>query len=109
MTHSSRRQFCGRTRREFLWQAGGGFTALPLISLLSQDGFLSGEARAAERCILLEGTNRDVAISRHISVFLCNTPGGQMIYVTRSTWLNGRSTLLASFRDLQSLVSKPRP
>ncbi len=32
-------QFCGRTRREFLWQAGGGFTGLALTALLDRDGF----------------------------------------------------------------------
>jgi hypothetical protein len=39
---------CGRTRREFLWEAGGGFTGLALTALLSQDGFFKGAARAAE-------------------------------------------------------------
>ena len=39
---------CGRTRREFLWQVGGGFAGLALLDLLSADGFLGGEARAAE-------------------------------------------------------------
>ena len=29
--HDSTRQFCGRTRREFLWEAGGGFTASPAV------------------------------------------------------------------------------
>ncbi|MEZ6107144.1 MAG: DUF1501 domain-containing protein [Pirellulaceae bacterium] len=37
-------QFCGRTRREFLWQAGGGFAALPLVSMLGGDGFFSSAA-----------------------------------------------------------------
>src|SRR5437763_7708056 len=40
--------FCGRTRREFLWQAGAGFTSLGLIDLLSRDGFLSSQAVAAD-------------------------------------------------------------
>ncbi|QGJ69852.1 Secreted protein containing DUF1501 [Planctomycetales bacterium 10988] len=31
--------FCGRTRREFLWQAGGGFTSVALAGLLAKDGF----------------------------------------------------------------------
>jgi hypothetical protein len=31
---------CGRSRREFLWQAGGGFAGLALLDLLSRDGFL---------------------------------------------------------------------
>ena len=37
-----RNMFCGRTRREFLWQAGGGFTSLGLVDMLSRDGFFSG-------------------------------------------------------------------
>ena len=47
---SSRKQshFCGRTRREFLWQAGGGFAALPLLSMLSEDGFLANQSKAAD-------------------------------------------------------------
>ena len=40
--------FCGRTRREFLWEAGGGFTALGLLELLGRDGFLGRSAKAGE-------------------------------------------------------------
>src|SRR5262249_50290727 len=39
--------FCNRTRREFLWEAGAGFTGLALTGLLSDDGFFAGAARAA--------------------------------------------------------------
>src|SRR5438270_8782548 len=39
--------FCRRTRREFLWEAGAGFTGLALTGLLSQDGFFN-KAAAAE-------------------------------------------------------------
>ena len=42
------RGFCGRTRREFLWEAGGGFTAVALTGLLSQDRFFQTPAGAAE-------------------------------------------------------------
>src|SRR5687768_1134832 len=38
---------CGRTRREFLWQTGAGFTGLALTALLAQDGFFR-KARAQE-------------------------------------------------------------
>jgi hypothetical protein len=38
---------CGRTRREFLWQAGGGFVGTALTYMLAQDGFF-GRAAAAE-------------------------------------------------------------
>jgi hypothetical protein len=40
--------FCGRTRREFLWEAGAGFTGLALTALLSQDGFFGSAAQASE-------------------------------------------------------------
>src|SRR5688500_18496214 len=40
--------FCGRTRREVLWQAGGAFTSVALTGLLSADGFLGNQAVAAD-------------------------------------------------------------
>ncbi len=39
---------CGQTRREFVWQMGGGFAGLALTSLLSQDGFFGRHAVAGE-------------------------------------------------------------
>ncbi|MFQ5400582.1 MAG: hypothetical protein ACE5E7_13415 [Anaerolineae bacterium] len=48
---------------------------------------LGAEARALGRCLLLEGTNEQYSLLRSISVFVCNTPGGQMIFVSRSTSL----------------------
>jgi len=33
-------QFCGRTRREFLWEAGGGFVGTAMAGLLAADGLL---------------------------------------------------------------------
>ena len=43
--------FCGRTRREFLWQAAGGFGALPLMSMLGDEGFFA-TAKADEGDLL---------------------------------------------------------
>ncbi|MBS0206422.1 MAG: DUF1501 domain-containing protein [Planctomycetes bacterium] len=40
--------FCGRTRREFLWQAGGGFAGTALTGLLQRDGFFGATAAASE-------------------------------------------------------------
>lgn len=40
------RQFCGRTRREFLWESGAGFGAVALSGLLG-DGFFA-DVRAAD-------------------------------------------------------------
>ena len=42
------RQFCGRTRREFLWETGAGFGAVALTSLLSDDLFFDKQAAAAQ-------------------------------------------------------------
>ncbi len=46
-SNKPRNTFCNRTRREFLWQAGAGFTGLGLIDLLTRDGFLTSKAQAA--------------------------------------------------------------
>jgi hypothetical protein len=39
--------FCRRTRREFMWEAGGAFTSLALTGLLG-NGFFEGQALAAD-------------------------------------------------------------
>ncbi|HZN33016.1 MAG TPA: DUF1501 domain-containing protein [Pirellulaceae bacterium] len=39
--------FCGRTRREFLWQAGAGFTGVALAGMLEGD-FFARQATAAD-------------------------------------------------------------
>jgi hypothetical protein len=39
--------FCRRTRREFLWQAGAGFTGVALAGLLDRDGFFGNKALGA--------------------------------------------------------------
>jgi Protein of unknown function (DUF1501) len=41
------RNFCGRTRREFIWQTGCGFTGVALAGMLGNDFFRS-QARAAD-------------------------------------------------------------
>src|ERR1051326_3651918 len=42
-------QFCGRTRREFVWQIGAGFGGAALTALLDQDGFFTRQAHAASQ------------------------------------------------------------
>ena len=42
------RNFCGRTRREFLWEAGAGFTGLGLSGMLENDNFFGKQAVAAD-------------------------------------------------------------
>ena len=40
---------CGKSRREFLWQVGGGFASLALVDLLGRDRFFGSRAAAEER------------------------------------------------------------
>ena len=40
--------FCGRTRREFLWQTGAGFAGTALSGLLQQEGFGRSQAIAGD-------------------------------------------------------------
>ncbi len=57
----SQPNFCGRTRREFLWQTGAGFGAVALADMLSRDGFFSS-AHAADT-----GTNPLAAKPPHFA------------------------------------------
>lgn len=70
---------------------------------------LGAEARANGECILLEGTNARLVFSRHISVFLCDTDFGQMIYVTRHTTLAGRSAVFTGVEGLRRSLLSARP
>jgi hypothetical protein len=46
---------------------------------------LGPEMRANGRCILMEGSETRLTATRRMSVLLCDTPTGRMIYVSRST------------------------
>jgi len=39
---------CGRSRRQFLWEVGGGFAGLALTDLLIGDGFFTRTAAASD-------------------------------------------------------------
>jgi hypothetical protein len=56
---------CGRSRREFLWQVGGGFAGLALVDLLSRSGFF--EAKGAPDSIDLEPSRPLSAKPPHFS------------------------------------------
>ncbi len=48
MTRKIRTSFCGRTRREFIWQSGAGFGAVALSSMLADEGFFGSSASASD-------------------------------------------------------------
>jgi hypothetical protein len=41
-------EFCGRTRRQFLWETGAGFVGAAMAAMLGDDGFLGQQAYAAD-------------------------------------------------------------
>ena len=46
---SEKRLFpCGNSRREFLWEMGGGFAGTALAGMLGLDGFFNRKASGAE-------------------------------------------------------------
>ena len=53
--------FCGRTRREFLWETGGAFTGVALAGMLAQDGFLGRQAVAADGTTPFDGARNPLA------------------------------------------------
>jgi hypothetical protein len=52
---------CGRSRREFLWQVGGGFAGLALIDLLERSGFFANAAQADDGATDIRNAARPLA------------------------------------------------
>src|SRR5262245_54971433 len=48
ISSASSRQFCGRTRREFVWEAGAGFGSLALAGMLGPEGFFARQTFVAD-------------------------------------------------------------
>ena len=61
---------CGNTRREFVWQMGGGFTGLALSALLDGDGFFRKHAAANEQASPLASRPPHFATKAKNCIFL---------------------------------------
>ena len=62
---------CGRTRREFVWQAGGGFVGTALTYLLAQDGFFSqAQANTPSNASLMDAKPSHFAPKAKSCIFL---------------------------------------
>ena len=106
-SHSNYRGLPFEYRWDDAYQTTDNFTTVYNWYSVKYD--LGAEVGAVEKCIILDGTADQWVAQRHISVSLCNVPAGQYIYVTRFTTFSGRSLVLGSVRELQSLFFKPRP
>ncbi len=75
--------------RQFRWDNAYRTTASfpEVYNWYSTTFDLGAENRANGRCIILEGTHDNFLTSRTTTVSLCNTPEGQLIFVSRTTRL----------------------
>lgn len=65
---------CGRTRRSFLWELGGGFLALPLVDLLARDGFFAKTASASEMSFVPGQTHFKKSAKHCVFLFMNGAP-----------------------------------
>jgi hypothetical protein len=95
---------CKKTRREFLWEAGAGFTGLALTGMLSADGFFGSKAAAAvpetnplaPKPAMLPGKAKSV-----IFLFMYGGPSqlDTFDYKPHLMGRDGQSITVRSFRD----------
>ncbi|MCA9133080.1 MAG: DUF1501 domain-containing protein, partial [Planctomycetales bacterium] len=96
-----RRSFCHRTRREFLWQTGGGFGAVALSTLLQDDGFFSSSAAAASQVNPLAAKPPHFAPKAKSIIFLFMYGGPSHIdtfdYKPSMTGMDGKTVEVKTF------------
>ncbi len=75
MTHqhpNTRPRLCGESRREFLWEMGGGFAGLALSAMLDRDGFFSGAQ--ADSSLVPRPAHRETSTKACICLFMYGGP-----------------------------------
>ncbi|WP_254508604.1 DUF1501 domain-containing protein [Anatilimnocola floriformis] len=65
---------CGRSRRGFLWELGGGFLALPLVDLLGREGFFGKSAAASEHSYVPGQTHFKTKAKHCVFLFMNGAP-----------------------------------
>jgi len=70
---------CGHTRREFVWQMGGGFAGLALSSLLGTDDFFQRHLGASESKSALEPRDGHFPVkAKHVIFLMMNGAPSQV-------------------------------
>jgi Protein of unknown function (DUF1501) len=92
--------FCRRTRREFLWEAGAGFTGVALTGLLAQDGFFAQEPARNPANPLAERPSHFAARAKSV-IFLFMYGGPSQVdtfdYKPNMYALDGRTVTVRTF------------
>src|ERR1044071_8318626 len=93
---------CKKTRREFLWETGAGFTGLALTGMLSADGFFN-EAKAAGGANPLAPKPPMVEPKAKSVIFLFMYGGPSQLdtfdYKPHLVGRDGQKIMVRSFRD----------
>ncbi len=113
---------CGRSRREFLWEVGGGFAGLALIDLLSRDGFFSARANAADTPAtatyqLAPKAPHFAAKAKHVVFLFMNGAPSQVdtfdpkpvLEKYHGTFYQGSTTVGSNGRPIGKLMRSPFP
>ena len=70
---------CGQTRREYVWQMGGGFAGLALSSLLAEDGFAFGREEKAVGSSPLAAKKQHIPAKAKACIFLMMNGGPSQV------------------------------
>lgn len=108
---------CNRTRREFLWQVGGGFAGLALIDLLSRDGFFPTASAEEPKSILAAREPHFPAKAKHVVFLFMNGAPSQVdtfdpkpaLSKFNGTKYDGKVTVGSNGRPIGHLMQSPFP
>ena len=70
---------CGQTRREYVWQMGGGFAGLALSSLLAEDGFAFGREEKVVGSSPLAAKKQHIPAKAKACIFLMMNGGPSQV------------------------------
>jgi hypothetical protein len=65
---------CGRSRREFLWEVGGGFAGLALIDLMTRTGAFAAPATSARSPVAAKAPHFAAKAKRCVFLFMNGAP-----------------------------------
>jgi hypothetical protein len=108
---------CGRTRREFLWQTGAGFTGLALTAMLAEDGFFStiraDETTAAPDPLAPKASHFPAKAKRVIFLFMYGGPSQVDLFDPKPTLTakHGKSIDIETRKGViskETLLGSPR-
>lgn len=107
---------CGRTRRSFLWELGGGCLSLPLVDLLGREGFFNNTAAASETPYEQGLTHFKSAAKHCVFLFMNGAPSQVDTFDPKpaldkydGTAFSGKTKVGSNNRPVGKLMKSPFP